>query len=624
MHRKLACMVALSLALSAGAQPAAAPQQTRKHHVSKQDRALAQRDFMRGAKALDHGDARAAMNLFIEAAALNPNVRRYALSEDIARQHLVMDLIHQSDRQEIMGHFDQARTILEQARQLDPANPMVQQHEYQLANAKSAAQPAIQVQDALAGPIELKPTPGRRSFHMRGGERDVIQQVLKAYGIQPTIDDSVSAQAIPFDVDNVNFAQAQSALALATGTFLVPLDPARALVAKDTRDNRNKFDRVGEETIYLPGMSDQELTDMVTLAKTEFGIKTAVTTPSHSAITVQGPAGTLPALNTTLTNLVDARSELQLDVYMYEVDRTNARDLGVLLPNQSSVFNVYSEARNLLNSNSGLVQQIISSGLAAPGDWQAILAILIASGQVSNTILTQPFGVLGGGLTMTGFTTSGGTLNMNLNASDVHAIDKVRLRVLDREEGILRSGEKYPIETSNYSSLGASSSLNIPGISSAGLSSTLANLGVNLSSLTAAASQTIPQVQYQDIGLTLDVTPHIENQKMVSLKFNLKLSSLAGSAINGLPILNNRSFQSITTLAPGQSAVLVSMLSRSESQAITGMPGLSEIPGFTDATNNNSNLNYSRLAIVITPHIVRAARQETANRMILLPRNPAP
>ena len=107
----------------------------------------------------------------------------------------------------------------------------------------------------------------------------------------------------------------------------------------------------------------------------------------------------------------------------------------------------------MLNSNASLVQEIISSGLAAPGDWEAILAILIASGQISNSILTQPFGVFGGGLSLTGIVYQGGSVNMQLNSSDVRAIDQMQLRVLDREESTIKTGERYPIETSSFSSL---------------------------------------------------------------------------------------------------------------------------------------------------------------------------
>jgi Flp pilus assembly secretin CpaC len=401
----------------------------------------------------------------------------------------------------------------------------------------------------------------------------------------------------------------------------VPLDPARALVAKDTRANHDKYEREAVETVYLPGMAADQITEITNIAKNVFTLRTASADVDQSALTVRGPTADLNALNKTLTTLLEGRSELQLDVRLYEIDRTKAVNLGAILPNQTSVFNVYSEARNILNSNASLVQEIISSGLAAPGDWEAILAILIASGQISNSILTQPFGVFGGGLSLTGIAYQGGSLNMQLNSSDVRALDQIQLRVLDRQESTIKSGERYPIETSSFSSLGAAP-LNIPGLSTAGLSSTLQGLGITPAQLQAAATATIPQVQYQDIGLTLKVTPSIEGTNRVSLKFDLTLSSLAGSALNGLPLLNNREYNAITSMKVGESALLVSSLSRQESNAITGIPGLSEIPGFQNTTNNNSNLDVAELAIVITPHIVRAAHQGAQEKMIMLPTAP--
>jgi general secretion pathway protein D len=142
---------------------------------------------------------------------------------------------------------------------------------------------------------------------------------------------------------------------------------------------------------------------------------------------------------------------------------------------------------------------------------------------------------------------------------------------------------------------------------------------VNLQSLQSAANEVIPQVQYQDIGLTLDVTPRIENAHSISLKFDLKLTALAGSSLNSLPLLNNREYQAITSVNVGESAVLVSALSRQESDALTGIPGLGDIPGFEAATNTNTNFDYSELAIVITPHLVRPTHQQFAQKMVLLP-----
>jgi general secretion pathway protein D len=603
----------------AGAAPDTdADAETPKHRASKQDRVQAEKLFVQGAKELDHNNVRAAMDAFTHAAELNPDERRYAMADVIARQHLVAELIQGSDKDKILGHSAAARAKIAEAYSVDPASPEVAQHMNELASAMVAGEPATRSEIEVAPPIELKAKAGAQSFHIRTSERNLIQQVLQAYGIQPTLDDSVGAQVVRYDVDNVDYAAAKKTLELATGTFIVPLDPARALVAKDTKINRDKYERMAVETVYLPGMAPAQITEIANTAKNVFALRMSSPDSSQSTLTVRGRTEDLNALNATLTSLLEGRSELMLDVRMYEVDRTKASNLGAILPNQTTLFNVYSEARNILNSNSSLVQEIISSGLAAPGDWEAILGILIASGQLSNSILTQPFGVFGGGLTMTGVVYQGGSLNMQLNSSDVRAVDQLQLRVLDREESTIKAGERYPIETSSYSSLSAAP-LSIPGISNAGLSSTLQNLGVNLSQLQSAASLNIPQVQYQDIGLTLKVTPNIEGADRVSMKFDLTLSSLAGSSLNSLPVLNNREYTAITAVKIGESAVLVSSLTRQESDAITGIPGLSEIPGFQSTTNKNTNIDIGELAIVITPHLIREGHQAPSEKMILLP-----
>jgi general secretion pathway protein D len=587
-------------------------------HTPKRDRDRAQKAFLRGAKDLEHDNARGAVDAFTHAVALDPGNRRYAVSLDVAKQHLVEDLIQQADKAKIVGHFSDARAAIQEAYELDPANPMVAQHAEELAADASATAPAVQADEALAGPTELAAKDVRHSFHLHANQRDIIRQVLTAYGIQPTVDDSVPQRQIRYDVDDADFADVERTLPLVTNTFLVPLDPARALVARDTKENRTKFEREAVETVYLPGLGAQDLTDLVTMTKNVFAVPSVTAAPGAGTLTIRAPAGDLNALNATVTGLLEGRSDLQLDVYMYEVDRTKANAIGAILPTQTTVFNVYSEASQILQQNASLVQEIVSSGLAAPGDWEAILAILVASGQISSSILSNPFGVFGGGLTMTGVEYQGGSVNLQLNSSDVHSVDQIQIRVEDGGEGIIKVGERYPIETSSYSSL-SGTGLNIPGLSTAGISSTLSNLGVNLQSLQAAASETIPQVQYQDIGLTLDVTPRIENPRSISLKFDLKLTALAGSSLNSLPLLNNREYQAITSVNVGESAVLVSALSKQESDALTGIPGLGDIPGFEAVTNTNRNLDYSELAIVITPHLVRPTHQQFAQRMVLLP-----
>jgi general secretion pathway protein D len=273
---------------------------------------------------------------------------------------------------------------------------------------------------------------------------------------------------------------------------------------------------------------------------------------------------------------------------------------------------------SVLQGNESLVQQIISSGLASAGDYAAIAAILIASGQVSSTILSQPFATFGNGLSLTGLAPGSVTGNLALNSSDSRVLDRMTLRTLDQEESTIKSGTRYPIITSTYSSI-AGSSINIPGLSTPGLSSTLASLGVSASALSSTTSQTIPQVQYQDLGLALKVKPYIQKDRDITLNLDLKIDSLSGTSINDIPVLDNQQYTAIITLKPGASAAVVSNLTKQQSSAVSGIPGLSELPGFQSTTNTNGQYDVSNLLIVITPHIVRMSHREEAGRMIFLP-----
>src|SRR5580704_2341516 len=309
------------------------------------------------------------------------------------------------------------------------------------------------------------------------------------------------------------------------------------------------------------------------------------------------------------------RIEILLTLKLYEIDRTRTTNIGAQLPQTTSVFNVPTEVNQILNNNQSAVQQIIAAGLASPGDNVAIVAILVATGAVTGTVFNQPFALFGGGITESGLTLNqGATANFSLNSSDARMLDQVQLRVLDQEDATFRSGTRYPIVTSTYSGL-TGTSLGIGGISTPGLSTALQNLGINSAALQSTTNQTIPQVQYEDLGLTLKATPHILQNHDVTLKIDLKIESLSGQTLNSNPVLNSRQYQGSITLLPGESSEIVTYLTKQQSAAVTGIPGLSELPGFQSTTNKQGELDTTNLVIVITPHVVHLSHTKPASRL---------
>ncbi len=579
---------------------------------------VAEKYYAQGVRAMEKGDVDAAEKAFAKAAKTDPSNRDYELDLQIARQHGVTKLVQDADKARILGQPDVARAKLAQALALDPKNPVVSQHIDDLASLAGTPPVDDHITATIAPPTELTPTPGRHSFHLKSSEQEILRRVLDAYGIRMVADDSLGTLTVRFDADDIDYAQAASMVTLATNSMIVPLDPVRVLVAKDTKDNRAKYDRLSVETVYLPGLTATEFTDIGNLARNVIGITQTAVKPESGTLTVRAPVGNIEALNKTLVDLLDGKSEVLLDVKVYEVEDTRTRLYGIQPPQTTTVFNVSTELNSVISQNSSLVQQIISSGLASAGDLTAIAAILIASGEVSSSILSQPFATFGNGLTLTGLTSNGITGNLSLNAADTRSLDQIQLRLDDNAEGTIRSGTRYPITTSSYSSI-ASTSVSIPGITTAGLSGLLSGLGINASSLSTATP--IPQVQYQDLGLTLKVTPRVERNDDVTLKLDFKIQALQGASLNGLPVLTNRSYTADIHLVNGASALVVGNLSRQEANAVSGTPGLSELPGFAALSSTSKEFDVSNLAILVTPHILRRRHSGNMGPVIPLPRH---
>jgi len=420
-------------------------------------------------------------------------------------------------------------------------------------------------------------------------------------------------------MDNAGFEQAARIVGMVTASFYVPLDAHRALAAGDTRENRLKFTPLEFETVYFSGLSATELTDVVNLAKNVFNAQQAVAEPTSNTITIRASHGTLNAFNATMSELLDGRNQVLLEVRMIQLAHSSTRNTGVQPPQSISAFNVYAEEQSLLNANQSLVQQIISSGLASPSDTLAILGILLASGQVSSSLFSNGVATFGGGLTESALAPGSITANLNLNSSDSRELDQMQLRLSDGEAATMRLGSRYPIQTSSFSSLGASVP-NIPGLTGAGSSSSLSSLLASYS----GSLPNIPQVEYQDLGLTLKATPKVMRNDEVALTVDLKIDALAGTFINGNPVLNNRAWSGVVTLKQGETVEVVSELDKSESRAISGTPGISEIPGLSDLTGNDTQKNSATLLIVITPHVLRGTQAAGHSPMMRVERGQTP
>jgi general secretion pathway protein D len=593
--------------------PAKAPQ-TDAAPTGRRQSEAAETAYLAGARFLERKDLAGAEIEFSKAHKLDPANRDYALAFSLSHQRHVAELVQQAGKARLLGQNEKSDALLAEARLLDPDNETASQNVDPGVPPKRfrpEIEPWIREGPSLAGPVTLLPDSGAKDFHLHTNEQDVIKQVLSGYGIRPVFDDSVEHENVRFDLDQVSYQQAVPVLLDMTHLFAVPLDSKSVFLAKDTPENRQRLERQLQETIYIPGMTNEQMDELGNVIRNVFDIKQITVAKSSGNLVLRAPEETLTYVNLTLADLLDGGSQVMIELKLYTVDRTHQRNIGAQLPQQIGIYSVSSEAQSIVNANQSLVTQAIAQGLVPAGASNLTIALaLVASGLVQSALLSSTVGFIGGGITTTGITSNQDpTFNLALTASDTRALDDIQIRVGDRQSATFRIGERYPITTSTYSSGGTGTS--------AAAGATIN--GVSVSSLlnTASTSITIPQIQYEDLGLTLKATPTVQKSGAISLHLDLKIEALSGGSLSNIPILNSQQFASDVTVDDGETALLASTVSRTESAAISGIPGLGQLPGFQTATADTvKETDSSELLLLVTPHVTRRRSNASAGPRI--------
>ena len=80
----------------------------------------------------------------------------------------------------------------------------------------------------------------------------------------------------------------------------------------------------------------------------------------------------------------------------------------------------------------------------------------------------------------------------------------------------------------------------------------------------------------------------------------------------------------MVTLKEGEAVEVASELNKSQSRAISGTPGLSEIPGMSNITDKDVQSNYATMVIVMTPHLVRGTQAAGHTPRMLVDKSTTP
>lgn len=122
----------------------------------------------------------------------------------------------------------------------------------------------------------------------------------------------------------------------------------------------------------------------------------------------------------------------------------------------------------------------------------------------------------------------------------------------------------------------------------------------------ALSQQPYPGSEYEDIGLKIKATPSVHENKEVTLQLDFDIKALAGTSVNGIPIITNRTITQTVRLREDETSIVTGLFDDEETKSLSGIPGLASTPGISPlfGTRNNTAQN-TELLILITPRKMR-------------------
>ncbi|MGI8771967.1 MAG: cohesin domain-containing protein [Acidobacteriaceae bacterium] len=491
--------------------------------------------------------------------------------------------VHRGEKLRDGGDVSGALTEFMRATEIDPSNELARQNIRSTQEKATSPTSETSVSNTfmtalgdVASPAELKPISNEPiTLHRVEDAKVVYQTVGKAAGINVLFDPDYTSKRIQVDLQNVSLLDALRIIATVSDTFWRPVTSNTIFVAQNTRAKRTELDEQAVQTFYLANSAQQnDLNDIQTALRNVLTNAKLYAVPSQNAIVMRATPDELLLAQKLINDLDKARPEVVVDVAVLEVSRNRERNLGIVLP---QTFSAALQPSNATTTTTNTNNNNNPNGTPTTPTTST-------TGNLSLNDLKN--------LNATNFaiTVSQATANLLLTDSDTKVLQNPRVRATDGQKADLKVGSRIPVATGSFQTGAA----------------------------TAVVSSLVnTQFQYLDVGVEIEITPTIHYDRDVSLKLKLVISQTNGSVkLGGInePIISQRTVDQVIRLREGEVNILGGILQQSNSNNLSGTPGLAQIPILKYLFSNTDKISMNdEIVFMLVPHVVRAEELSPLN-----------
>jgi general secretion pathway protein D len=289
----------------------------------------------------------------------------------------------------------------------------------------------------------------------------------------------------------------------------------------------------------------------------------AVADERSNALMISANVHFFPQILKLIANLDAPTAQVLIEARLVEVSSDYLDKLGVRWsPDGSQYFTAGDNDNSLIASGSGQYQKGF-------GPNTTVNSPTPSSSTIAQALTSLRSGVLSSSISMDFL------VQFLHETTAATVLAEPQLNIRDNETGKLFVGQEVPVpENTQVSSVGSQNT----------------------------------SITYKDVGVVLEVTPHINSSGDVELRIHAESSTVvSGETVLGGAVFDTRNFRTDLTAKNGQTLVVGGIIQKQTSNISRKTPVLGRIPGFKWLVNNKDNTTHDvELMVFLRPKVIRS------------------
>lgn len=388
----------------------------------------------------------------------------------------------------------------------------------------------------------------------------VFDALSRTTGINFVFDREVKPDIkVTLSIANISIEDVIGVLTVTNQLESKTLNDNTVLIYPNTPAKQKDYRELKVKTFYL---ANADAKTVFTMLKTVLKTRDLYADEKLNSLTLRDTADAIALAGKLIAAQDLAEPEVLLDVEVLEVKRARLTEIGIDPPGKFTVLNIVPNPSTVVSTATGATTVVNNTLTTTQLTLDRLRGVSSANVGIDNP-----------------------SLNLRAENGDTNILANPRIRVKNRDKANILIGDRVPVITTTST----------------------ANVGVS------------EAVSYLDVGLKLEVEPHVFLDSEVGVKVNLEVSNIVREVRSRSGTLTYQIGTRVATthlrLKDGETQALAGLISDEDRRSAVGLPWLLDLPLLGRLfSSERSDRSKTEIVLLITPRVVRNLVTESPDR----------